>query len=94
MSTEDTGAPNLDAMPRSELAEWAAAIARRPLNMARKLFPAKPAGYVKATRDLLAYADNLIEAQCFRERGAIAAAIEYEAVCERIYKKLPSFARW
>lgn len=94
MSAEETGAPNLDAMPRSELQSFCRAIQLAPHVEARKLFPSKPRGYTMATKRLRAYATNIIEAQCFRERGEITAALEYEAVCERIYQRLPTFARW
>lgn len=94
MSDEDTGAPNLDAMPASELEEWAAAVYRRPVNMARKLFPARPRRYVTATKDLKLYAENKAAAMVCRAGGNITSAQIYETICERIYNRLPDFARW
>lgn len=91
MSAPDTGAPNLDAMPRSELVAWAK---QTPHVLAAKLFPAKPRGYMQAACDLLIYADTKSAAMGFREDGEIDKALELEAYCDRVYQRLPAFARW
>ena len=94
-ATEETGAPNLDAMPRTELLEWwAAAGMRQTLKVGRKLFPTRPKGYVAATRDLVSYASNKAAAMYCREHGDITGAQVYEIICDRIYDRLPTFARW
>ena len=96
MSTEDTetGAPNLDAMPRAELIEWARKHAYAPVVMARELFPARPTLYVTATRMLITYAQTKQAAMGLREAGAISHALELEANCEWLYNRLPKYARW
>lgn len=95
MSTEDTGAPNLDAMPRAELAKWAAErVFDSQLRHARALFPSRPRRYVAATRLLVTYAEMKSTAMGLREDGDIPQALEMEAYCERLYNRLPKFARW
>lgn len=91
--TDDTGAPNLDAMPRSELLEWAA-VRKRGRGHARALFPSQPRLYISATRILVLYADNKAAAMYCREHGDISGALMYEGFCERLYNRLPTFARW
>lgn len=91
---DETGAPNLDAMPATELRAFAARIAADPRAMALALFPARPRGYLRATRRLRTYADYKALAMSLRERGQITGALHEEAYCERIYNNLPAFARW
>lgn len=64
------------------------------VSAARTLFPDKPKGYVRATRELAAYAANKGAAMNCRLRGDIVTAMQYEKICERAYDKLPAFARW
>jgi len=58
------------------------------------LFPQGGKGTKRATADLANYASNLHTARECRRRGDIVAAQMYEGVCERIYSRLPDFARW
>ena len=84
---------NLDAMTEDELGNlWMSA--KRPVRLARTLFPERPSGYVRAARDVGYYAINKSTAISCRLRGDITAAQIYETVCERIYDSLPPFARW
>ena len=62
--------------------------------VARRLFPERPEGYVRATTLLSAYASNKATAMDCRRRGDITAASVYESICESIYNRLPTFARW
>ena len=87
-------APNLDAMPRGELAAFAERIKHAPRVQATAIFPSKPRGYVRATQALRQYAELKYGAMEFRERAAIEAATYYESACKELYSVLPDFARW
>jgi hypothetical protein len=65
-----------------------------PKKMGVRLFPTKPRGYVTATIDLSHYASNKAVAINERLKGNIQAALIYEKICEDIYNRLPTFARW
>ena len=92
--TIETGAPNLDAMERGELMEFWQATNVTPVTEARRLFPERPAGYVSATKNLGHYAANKATAMRCRLAGRPDSALQYEAICDRIYSDLPEFARW
>ena len=91
---------NLDAMPHSELVEFAIAVGggtacgHPSIKAARALFPDRPKGYVVATGDLRAYAWNKATAMQCRLRGEIETALIYEGIGDRIYDRLPDWARW
>jgi hypothetical protein len=87
---------NLDCMDRDELEDFAteATNGLRPVNLARTLFPHRPAGYVRATRELGHYAWNKLTAMGCRKRGDVSSALVYEEICDRIYATLPEWARW
>jgi len=92
---EDSNVPNLDAMdPKALLEFWFTTNRVRPIRTARAIFPACPQEYVRATKDLGHYASNKATAMHCRMRGDISTASMYEDICERIYQKLPAFARW
>lgn len=92
---EDSNVPNLDAMTSEDLrAFWLSTNGVRPIRKARELFPARPTAYVSTTKDLGHYASNKATAMECRLRGTIDAASMYEDICERIYQKLPVYARW
>lgn len=84
---------NLDAMPANNLWALFNRLSHRLIKEARKLFPEKPQGYVGAARTLKRYAASKATAMSLRATGNIAAALRYEAICERLYKELPDFAR-
>jgi hypothetical protein len=92
---EQQGAPNLDGVAPSELWEfWSATNSVRPIRMARRLFPDRPKGYVAVTRNLGCYASNRATAMKCRAEGKISIALDYEAICDRIYDRLPEYAKW
>lgn len=81
-------APNLDAMTHDELMTfW-----HKHQNGRANLFTGK--GSRTATNDLSCYASNKATAMSCRLRGDIQTAQMYEGICDRIYGRLPEFARW
>lgn len=85
-------APNLDCMPESELVEfWQRHQSGRNY---RALFPAGGRGTKRAAADLANYASNLATARACRLRGNIQTALQYESIADRIYDRLPGFAKW
>jgi hypothetical protein len=87
------GPVNLDCYPGDPFAFWAV-VRFQPVRVARTMFPTRPAGYVKATRNLAGYAANVGAAQSCRLAGDIVGAQVYETICQSIYDRLPTFARW
>lgn len=93
---------NLDAhtIDPDELAHLAfvlggyAGCVRYAPSVARVLFPRRPRRYVATTADLAHYAWNKQAAMRCRLAGEIARAIVYETICDRIYDRLPEYARW
>lgn len=83
---------NLDAMAPDDLMKFWSKHARG--HHYALLFPGKPLGCLRATADLANYASNKATAIECRKRGDVQTALEYEGICERIYKHLPAFARW
>lgn len=89
------GTPNLDAQSIDDLWEfWKETNSVRPIRFARRLFPDRPKGYVAVTRDIGCYASNRATAMKCRLEGKIQIAIQYEDICERIYQRLPQWAKW
>lgn len=85
-------AVNLDGMPDGDLMPfWQKHQSGR---RARDLFPEGGRGTKVATAALANYASNAYAARSCRSRGDIATAQMYELICQRIYEKLPGFARW
>jgi hypothetical protein len=64
------------------------------LKFGQRIFPTRPKGYYKATIDLSHYACNKAVAIIERLKVNIQAALIYEKICEDIYNRLPTFARW
>lgn len=87
------GPVNLDGYPGDPIAYWAV-VRFHPVKVARTMFPSRPTGYVKATRNLGAYAANLSAARSCRVSGDIVGAQVYETICQSIYDRLPTYARW
>lgn len=87
---------NLDGFPNAAtLWEfWKATNRLRPLTTAKALFPSRPKGYVRVTKDLGHYAANKATAMGLRQEGRIDTALMYERICESIYDRLPGYARW
>lgn len=90
----DTNVPNLDAMDETELRQIWLKFSHRSRNTARELFPAKPKGFVVAMESLGHYAMNKATAMACRRRGDIENATMYEGIAQRIYNRLPAYARW
>ncbi len=91
------GGVNLDAEDADDLLAFWVWVARDPRALpeaARAIFPDRQPGYVRATSDLLAYAANKATAMTCRSRGDMDAAGAYEAICDRIYDSLPTWATW
>ena len=88
--------PNLDGMFPDDLRAFAMECTQgiRPIRAARKYFGTSAKGRTRAIRDLGHYAWNKLTAMECRIRGDIPAALNYEAICDRIYGRLPNFARW
>lgn len=93
---ELAGSLNLDGFTtdQEKLMDVWAATHFHPTKSARILFPGRPKGYVRATRDIGHYACNKAVAMRCRKEGNIQTAQNYERVCELTYKSLPQFARW
>ena len=85
---------NLDGIDSDELWDLHKRLRQRLVVEARKLFPDRPEGYVRAARTLKNYAANKATAMTLRADGKIATARTYERICQRLYGDLPEFARW
>lgn len=94
MTYQITEAPNLDGMVQEDVFAFADAVRVGPIKAARIMFPDQRNGRVKAAKSLMHYAYNKSTAMQCRVRGDIVGASNYEAICDRIYKGLPDFARW
>jgi hypothetical protein len=92
----EPGAPNIDnGFTQKELVEFWNRTDKRTAEVARELFPTKRGAVVlEAVRNLGHYASNKAAAMLSREMGEIQTAAMYEGICERLYDKLPKFARW
>jgi hypothetical protein len=63
-------------------------------NGAELLFDGRHKGYMRAAKDVANYAANKAAAMRCRLSGDVQTALMYEGICNRIYDKLPSYARW
>ena len=86
--------PNLDAMHETDLKAFYVAALYSTSKKALELFPDKPAGFTRETKNLGHYACNKATAMSCRISGKIPEAQEYERICERIYDRLPLWARF
>ena len=86
--------PNLDAMDPNELwtiwRSWRFASRK----MASRLFPDKPKGYVGTMQTLACYASNKATAMGCRLSGNIQSALVYENIADKVYDRLPEYAKW
>jgi hypothetical protein len=96
MSTGRIAVPMMDVDNESELEAFIREMGNgvRPVAQARRIFPTKPKGYVEAARDLRNAAWNALTARQCRKRGDIQGALMYEGITDRIYNKLPAWAKW
>lgn len=91
-----TNVPNMDAMTSDELWTFWKTYHRPGRKAVYTLFPLRTPrdGAYQATVDLASYASNKATAMECRLRGNIAAAKTYEDIADRIYDRLPTFAKW
>jgi len=88
----ENNVPNLDAMtPDDLMAFW---MAHQQGHNSREIFPNGGVATRFSTALLANYASNKAVAMSCRAKGDIQTALAYESICERIYNRLPSFARW
>lgn len=85
---------NPDGMNQDEIVQWINAIGNglRPA-IAKRWFPGVKGQYAHA-RAMRNYLWNKSTAMGCRLRGEIQTALQYEAICDRIYGELPAVARW
>lgn len=92
------GIPNFDAMTPADLWQFwrdcGMSSVLVPRRIARAVFPDRPKGYVRTCKTLAHYACNKAVAMGLRTKGQIDRALVYEHVCDRIYDRLPEYARW
>jgi hypothetical protein len=89
------GTPNIDCWSADADDIWSLAeVLSRPRQSGLVMFPDRRKGYVRATQSLAHYAYNKATAMRCRARGDVLGAGNYEAICQRIYDRLPAFARW
>lgn len=66
-----------------------------PINLdALTIDPAELRDVANTLYVLSTYANRKADAMECRAKGHIAQAIDHERVCERLYSKLPQWARW
>lgn len=87
------GVPNLDCLETDDLRAFYG-VFYRPIYYGRRMFPHRPARYTRVTRDLAHYAMNKVTARNCRLRGQTVEAVQYDQICDRIYRELPDWARW
>lgn len=90
--TERREVPNLDALPRSELVEFA--VRYRGGENAMELFGVDGKRARFLTDALSRYAYYAESAQDAREGGDVRGALAQEKICDEIYARLPDAARW
>lgn len=86
--------PNLNRMDKDDL--WAFAVKVNLLNRkgVAELIGDTRKGYTIIARDIAHYGYNKSVAMNLRAEGHIALAASYEAICDRIYQRLPADIRW
>jgi len=86
---------NLDAMPEQDLWELTQSAKHKSTrHCAEVVFPDKPRGFTTAYRQLMTYAELKEQAMRWRRIGKITSAMQNEDQCERIYNRLPDYAKW
>lgn len=86
--------PNLDAMPAGELMDFWKKFQRPTRKDAEELVGDRRKGYTTIAGKLAGYASNKATAIRCRLKGQIDAATSYEAICDRIYERIPEDLRW
>jgi hypothetical protein len=90
----ETGDFNLDDMDEADIREFAEKVRENPARFAATIFPNKPSGYVKVTKDLGNYAWNKLTAIGLRKGGQVKKAKTYEDICDKMYREFPDYAKW
>lgn len=86
---------NFDATDPETLWQfWTHTNRPRPIAFARTIFPDRPKGYVAVVKALGHYAANKAVAMRLRAEGQVVSALQYEDICDRIYDRLPEWAKW
>jgi hypothetical protein len=93
---EESGSPNIDgwSIDPDDITKLARCLETQSRHVGQIMFPDRPKGYVTATRNLAHYAWNKSTAMRCRLIGRITDALIYEEICEKIYARLPDFAKW
>ncbi len=86
--------PNLDCMPADELMDFWKKFQRPSRKDAEELVGDRRRGYTTIAGKLAGYASNKATAVRCRQKGKIASAESYEAICDCIYKEIPEDLRW
>jgi|6_EtaG_2_1085325.scaffolds.fasta_scaffold00065_63 hypothetical protein len=110
ISTEDARhiASNPDGCEETDLRALAAYIGTgcRPTSQAAALWPNEyveqidgyqptaPVGRLHVAQQIRAYCHNAATARDCRKRGKIQTALQYEAICDHLYQRLPAWAQW
>ena len=84
---------DLDTSDPEELMAFWLITYHHPIATGRILFPERPDRYVAATTSLGLYASNKATAIRCRLQGDISTAQMYEGICDRIYSRLPAYAK-
>lgn len=85
---------NPDGMTRDDIGRWIEFIGhgKRP-SVANQWFP-NTKGKFELVRNMRNYLWNKLTAMDLRIAGNIQKALEYEAICDRIYNEFPMEVRW
>lgn len=93
---EEPGAPNIDcwSVDPDDIMKLGDCLNVQARHAGRIMFPSRPTGYVMVTHSLASYAYSKAAAMRCRVRGSMVQAQTYEGICERIYTRLPDWAKW
>jgi hypothetical protein len=84
---------NLDNMSSDQLGELYAKYVYNPKEFGELLMPGRRV-QASVLRDIAIYIMNKLAAMRLRKDSKIEEARHYEDVCDRVFKILPSYARW
>lgn len=85
---------NLDAMHADDLFAWSHTFGHATKAQRLEAFGRIGRGTVRALKDCANYAANKGTAMQCRERGHVQTALQYENIADKIYNRLPEYARW
>lgn len=90
----NTSKANLRQMSAEQLVDFSVAIDRHPVSEARRLFPDRQKGYVRAAKDLSNWAWNRQAELTCRRTGDQTGEQIYGKICKDIYLSLPTWAKF